>query len=71
MKFLSKLSSEAYEVEINIICAAEDSIEARSAISEISSTLSVYTQFGQNSLRLANISHSVSDIEKAKKRYFA
>ena len=57
--------------EIYIICAAEDSIEARSAISEISSTLSVYTQFGQNSLRLANISHSVSDIEKAKKRYFA
>jgi hypothetical protein len=47
-KFVSKLSSEGYEVDINIICAGENDLEVRSAITEIASTLSVYTQFGQN-----------------------
>ena len=70
MKFLSKLSSEAYEVEMNIICASEDPLEARASISEIASTLSVYSQFGQNMLRLSHISHNASDIEQAKKRSF-
>jgi hypothetical protein len=67
-KFLSKLSSEGYEVDINIVCAGENDIEVRSAISEIASTLSVYTQFGQNGLRLENISQRESDIKNAKNR---
>lgn len=45
VKFLQKLSSEAYEVDINLLCAGEDLLEVRSAIREIASTLSVYTQF--------------------------
>ncbi len=68
MKFLSKLSSEGYEVDINIICAAEDLLEARWAISEIASTLSVYTLFGQNGLRISKISNSPIDIQAAKNR---
>ncbi|MDA9129352.1 type IV secretion system DNA-binding domain-containing protein [Candidatus Gracilibacteria bacterium] len=67
-KFLTKLSSEGYEVDINIVCAGEDEIEVRSAIQEISSTLSVYTQFGQNSLRLSGISKDITDIERVKNR---
>lgn len=67
-KFLAKLTSEAYEVDVNIICAGENNMEVRSAISEIASTLSVYTQFGQNGLRLSDISKQVSDIERAKGR---
>ena len=31
-KFLSKISSEGYEVDINVICAGENEIEVRSAI---------------------------------------
>ncbi len=45
IKFLQKLSSEGYEVDINIICAGEDPVEVRSAIKEIAATLSVYTHF--------------------------
>lgn len=67
-KFLAKLTSEAYEVDINIICAWENNMEVRSAISEISSTLSVYTQFGQNGLKLFDISKQNSDIERVKQR---
>lgn len=67
-KFLTKLSSEAYEVDINVICASDDAFERRSAISEIASTLSVYSQFGQNSLRISNISQNLGDIFSAKKR---
>lgn len=68
-KFLSKLSSEAYEVDLNIVCAGEDQIEVRSAISEIASTLSVYTQFGQNGLKVSKISYNYQDILAAKNRY--
>lgn len=39
LKFIPKLSSEAYEVDINIICAGEDPIEVRSSIKEVASTL--------------------------------
>lgn len=67
-KFLSKLSSEGYQVDINIICAGEDNVEVRSAISEIASTLSVYTQFGQNALRVSKLLYSIEDIHAAKKR---
>jgi len=67
-KFLSKLASEWYEVDINIICAWENEIEVRSSIGEIFSTLSVYSQFGQNSLKLWEISTSKSDIQIAKNR---
>ena len=45
IKFLQKLSSEAYEVDVTLLCAGEDELEVRSAIREIASTLSVYTQF--------------------------
>ena len=67
-KFLSKLTSEGYEVDINIICAGEDEVEVRSAIKEIASTLSVYTQFGQNKLVLQKISKNISDITRVKQR---
>lgn len=67
-KFLSKLTSEGYEVDINVICAGENTIEVRSAISEIASTLSVYTQFGQNGLRLWSISRQNTDVLHAKSR---
>ena len=70
-KFLSKLTSEWYEVDINVICAGEDDIEVRSAIQEISSTLSVYTFFGQNSLRLKWVSKSLADIVMVKERQFS
>lgn len=67
-KFLTKLSSEAYEVDINIISAGENEMEVRSAITEIASTLSVYTQFGQNGLKLEKISKLSQDITSAKQR---
>ncbi len=67
-KFLTKLSSEAYDVDINIISAGENDLEVRSAITEIASTLSVYTQFWQNGLKLERISKDESDIQWAKKR---
>lgn len=67
-KFLSKLSSEGYDVDINIICAWEDAFETRSAISEIASTLSVYAQFWQNALKLSKMSQSIIDIQNAKQR---
>lgn len=67
-KFLTKLSSEAYEVDINIVCAGENDLEVRSAITEIASTLSVYTQFGQNGLMLEKISKLSDDISAAKNR---
>jgi len=67
-KFLSKLTSEWYEVDINVICAGENPLEVRSAISEIASTLSVYTQFGQNGLRLTSMSRDSKDIANAKSR---
>ena len=67
-KFLSKLSVEAYDVDINIISAGENEMEVRSAITEIASTLSVYTQFGQNWLKLERISKDQNDISWAKQR---
>jgi len=67
-KFLTKLSTEAYDVDINIISAGENEIEVRSAITEIASTLSVYTQFGQNSLKLEKISKSPDDVQAVKNR---
>ena len=67
-KFLSKLSSEWYEVDINIVCAGEDILEVRSAINEIASTLSVYTHFWQNALKLEKVSQSIFDIESVKNR---
>ena len=67
-KFLAKLSSEGYEVDINIICAWEDDVEVSAAVKEIASTLSVYTQFGQNKLRLRGISKNIADVQRAKER---
>ena len=67
-KFLAKLSSEWYEVDISVVCAGEDELEVHSAIKEISSTLSVYSYFGQNSLTLRNISRSFTDIRRVKNR---
>jgi len=67
-KFLTKLSGEAYDVDINIISAWENEIEVRSAITEIASTLSVYTQFWQNGLKLKSVSKSSDDIASAKQR---
>jgi hypothetical protein len=43
-------------------------MEVRSAITEIASTLSVYTQFGQNGLKLERISNTTDDITGAKQR---
>ena len=68
-KFLAKLSSEAYEVDINVICAGEDIIEVRSAVKEIASTLSVFTLFWQNSLRLVHTSQNIWDVERVKQRW--
>lgn len=68
VKFLQKLSNEGYEVDINIICAGEDNFEVQSSIKEIAATLSVYTQFGQNALRLQNISQNREDIKAVKDR---
>ncbi len=68
IKFLSKLSSEAYEVDINIICAGEDPLETRASIREIASVLSVYTLFGQNGFYLERISQNIRNIESVKKR---
>ncbi len=67
-KFLDKLSCKWYKTSINILCASEDHIEARSAIKEIFSTLSVFANFGQNAFRLAGISKDSSTIENVKKR---
>ena len=67
-KFLDKLSSEGYKTSINIICASEDDSESRVSIREIFSTLSVFDQFWQNSLRLLHVWKSVSDISSAKER---
>lgn len=67
-KFLAKLASEWYETDINILCAGEDALETRSAIREIASTLSVYTQFGQNGLTLSRTSQFPHDIERVKNR---
>lgn len=66
--FSQKLSREAYEVDITIIAASESDIESRSSIGEIASTLSMYSLFGQNSLRLKYISQSLSPAESAKRR---
>lgn len=70
VKFLSKISSEGYEVELNILCASEDDFESRSAITEIASTLSVYANFWGNALRLKERTKNISDINKAKNREF-
>ncbi len=67
-KFIPKLTSEAYEVDINILSAAEDTVEAQWSIGEIASTLSVYTQSWQNSLKIEGISRDISDIQRAKNR---
>ena len=67
-KFMDKLSCKGYKTSINILCASEDHIEARSAIKEIFSTLSVFANFGQNAFRLAGISKDSSMIENVKKR---
>jgi len=53
---------------MNIICAGEDSLETRAAVGEIASTLSVYSLFGQNSLKLSTITRNITDIQQAKKR---
>lgn len=65
---MAKLRSEAYEVDINLVCAGEDDIEVRASIQEIASTLSVYDNFGQNSLRIEKMSREASDIEAVKER---
>ena len=67
-KFMDKLSCKGYKTSINILCASEDHIEARSAIKEIFSTLSVFANFGQNAFRLVGISKDSSMIENVKKR---
>ena len=67
-KFMDKLSCKWYKTSINILCASEDYVEARSAIKEIFSTLSVFANFGQNSFRLAGISKDSSAIQNVKKR---
>jgi len=67
-KFLPKLRSEWFEIDVNLICAWEDQFEVEASIKEIASTLSVYSNFGQNSFKLDYISHEVIDIESAKQR---
>lgn len=68
--FSQKLSREAYEVDITILAASESDIESRSSIGEIASTLSMYSLFGQNALRLKYISQSLSLAESVKRRKF-
>ena len=51
--FENKISLNGYRTSIYIIHAGEDNVEAVSAIKEVTSTLSVYSQFGQNTFTLA------------------
>ncbi|MCH8519022.1 type IV secretion system DNA-binding domain-containing protein [Candidatus Gracilibacteria bacterium] len=66
--FFNKLSREAYEVDITLLAASESDIESHSSIKEIASTLSVYTLFGQNALKLKYVSQSLPKIQAAKNR---
>ena len=50
--FANKMSLNGYSTSINIIHAGEDNMEAISSIKETVSTLSVYSQFGQNTFAL-------------------
>jgi Type IV secretion-system coupling protein DNA-binding domain len=67
-KFFQKISQEAFEVSINIICASEKEEERKISVKEIFSTLSVFSLFGHNSFQLSFLWNSIKDIENAKKR---
>jgi len=67
-KFVGKLSCKWYKTSINILCASEDQVEARSAIKEIFSTLSVFANFGQNAFRLISLSKDTETIHQLKNR---
>lgn len=67
-KFANKLEKEAYAVSINIIHAWEDRFEWRWTIKEIASTLSIFSNFWQNSFKLKNITNNEKNISQIKNR---
>lgn len=66
--FKNKLSLSGYKTSINVIHAWEDPVEAKWAIREIYSTLSVFSNFWLNSFKLNNIINDELEIEKIKNR---
>jgi hypothetical protein len=66
--FLSKISHPGYKVSINIIHAGEKPMEGRMAIKEIFSTLSIYTNFWNNSFRLTGITNEETKVRNVIKR---
>ena len=67
--FKKKLELSWYMTSINIIHAWEDPVEAKWAIREIYSTLSVYSNFWLNSFKLEEIVTNELGIKKIKNRY--
>lgn len=66
--FLNKISHEWYSTSINIIHASEDSIEARSSIKEIFSTLWIFANFWLNNFNLLWIFNDQKTIDLVKNR---
>lgn len=66
--FKNKLSLSWYMTSINIIHAWEDAFEAKRAIREIYSTLSIFSNFWLNSFKLNKIINNESEIKDIKNR---
>jgi hypothetical protein len=66
--FKKKLELSGYLTSINVIHAGEDSIEASWSIREIYSTLSIFSNFWLNSLKLSWITNDDEEIIRIKKR---
>ena len=64
----NKISLNGYETSVVIAHAGEDPVEARSAIKEISSTLAIFSNFGQNSFQFKTMSSDPQVITSFKDR---
>lgn len=66
--FLKKVEHPGYEVAVNILYAGEDGGEGRIAIKEIASTLSIFSHYANNTLKLKSITRDTLQVQAAKKR---
>ncbi len=66
--FLKKVEHPGYEVAINILYAGEDGREGRIAIKEIASTLSIFSHYANNTLKLKTITRDAPIVHAVKKR---
>lgn len=64
--FAEKLWSPGYSASINIICASEDTLQAKFDIKEIASTLAVYD--AKNTFKVSNVSRDLEFIKEVKQR---